>query len=96
MNGLEKKQEIANRNEEALFLDGLDGDKDAFNDALIGWGERCGLETVAIYSIDKIYGILIEKFNMDIQEAIEWYDFNIAGAYMGENTPIYVYDLREI
>ena len=29
MNGLEKKQEIANRNEEALFLDGLDGDKDA-------------------------------------------------------------------
>jgi len=95
MNNEKIKEEIAEQNEEALFLDGLDGDKDAFNEALIGFGERCNMPTVAIYSIDKVIRVL-EKTGMSHEEACEWYDYNIVGAYLGENTPIYVYDLREV
>jgi len=90
------KEEIAGYNEEALFLDGLDGDKDSFNEALIGFGERCSMNTLAVYSIDKILEILENKFEMSYEEAREWYDYNIAGAWMGDNTPICVYDLREV
>jgi hypothetical protein len=94
MNGKGIKQEIEERNEEALFIDGLDGDKEGFNDALIGWGERCALDPVAMYDVNKIISILETKYGMSYREANEWYDYNIIGAYMGEATPIYVCDLR--
>ena len=89
------KDQIADDNPEALFLDGMDGDKNAFNDALIGIAERCGMNTIAAYDADIIIDILFKKYDMSMEEAIEWYDFNIAGAYLGENTPIYINDLRE-
>ena len=63
-------------------------------------------EGVAYYSVDKILCALQENFLEDLVEsgetldldledqasmmAIEWFDFNIAGAYMGDYTPIYV------
>ena len=96
MNGNGIKEQIAEGNEEALFIDGLDGDKDAFNAALIGWGDRCGMERVAVYDIVKIISILEDKCGMSYDEANEWFDYNIAGAYMGENTPIFVCDLRKV
>lgn len=94
MNGHQIKEEIAKINPDALFIDGFDGDENGYNDALIGFGARCDMNDVAIYQVDKVIDILISKYDMDSEEAIEWYDYNIAGAYMGENTPILVYDLR--
>ena len=41
-----------------------------------------------VYSVDKILGILSEE--MSEEEAREFYEYNILGAYMGEMTPIYV------
>ena len=41
-----------------------------------------------VYSVDKIIGILSEE--MSEEEAREFYEYNILGAYMGEMTPIYV------
>ena len=32
------------------------------------------------------------KDGMDEEEAVEYYDYNIVGAYMGEFTPIYIDD----
>ena len=96
MNGSEIKAEIAERNEEALCIDGLDGERDGFNEALVGWGERCSLGPVAVYDVAKIISILESKYKMTHEEAYEWYDFNIAGAYMGEYTPIFICDLRGI
>ena len=93
MNGKEIKELIAAQNEEALFIDGMDGNKDKFNEALIGWGHRCGTETVAIYDQDEVVDILAEE--MEYEEAEEWFDYNIAGAYMGPNTPMFVVDLRK-
>ena len=42
------------------------------------------------YSVSKIIENLMK--DMDEEEAIEYYEFNIAGAYMGEKTPILVND----
>jgi hypothetical protein len=36
--------------------------------------------------------ILRDRDNMDIEEAIEYLDFNVLGAYIGKRTPIIVED----
>ena len=41
-----------------------------------------------VYSANKIIEILSE--DMTHEEAVEFYEYNILGAYMGEMTPIYV------
>ncbi len=76
----------ANDDEEDLLLaDGLDA-------AFIGTGARCGQPNVAVYDKDKCINILAE--NMSYEEAVEYFNFNIAGAWVGEQTPIFV-DLEE-
>ena len=85
---------IAANNEDALLIDGLDGDKHAFDEAIIGFADRCGMQSIVAYDFDKVIDILVDKYDMDEDEAMEWYDFNMLGAYMGENTPIFVTDLR--
>ena len=92
----EIKEMIADQNPDALFLDGLDGDKDAFNEALIGIGNRCGLTGLAIYDYDSVLGVLMKKYKMDYQDAIEWYEYNMVGSYNGEYTPLFVEDLRNL
>lgn len=94
MNEKAIKEEIADINPEALFIDGFDGDKDGLNEALIGFGSRCGMNDVAIYSVEKIIETLIIKYDMEEDDAQDWYDYNIEGAFLGENTPIFVFDLR--
>ena len=45
-----------------------------------------------VYSREKIIDILSE--DMTREEAIEFYEYNILGAYMGEMTPIYLSELE--
>jgi hypothetical protein len=33
---------------------------------------------------------------MSYEEAIEWYDFNIIGAYVGEKTPVFMESISDI
>ena len=64
-----------------LFADGYD-------EAIAGvvWdGER----TRVVYKTEKILAILMED-EMTYDEAAEYFDFNVAGAYMGEYTPLYM------
>lgn len=44
-----------------------------------------------VYSIERILAVLMERDGMDMDEAVEFFDFNIAGAYVGEMTPLYVW-----
>jgi hypothetical protein len=57
---------------------------DGFNDAIIGVSSDIRI----VYSIDKIIDILKEDMTED--EAIEFFEFNIESAYIGDKTPIYV------
>ena len=61
---------------------------DGFDDALIGITYRDD-ELVALYSEEKIIQMLIYEHDMTCDDAIEYFDYNIEGAYMGKKTPVY-------
>ncbi len=75
-----KRELIAETNEEMMFADG-------FDDALIGHIERAGMSSIACYDKYKCVEILAE--NMPYEDALEYFYFNILGAYVGENTPCF-------
>lgn len=75
--------ELAEENEEALTLDGL-------IEAYLGPVRRKGSPTVALYSRERIIKILMDRDGMDYEGAVEFYDYNIADAYVGPNTPAFV------
>ena len=70
-------------NPEALLANG-------FEDAIIGMCERFGNEPVVAYDKDKCIEILVNSGEMSYEEAIEYFYFNVIGAYMGEGTPVYI------
>jgi hypothetical protein len=76
-------EEIAEINPEALLCDG-------FDDAIIGMAERINLGPVVAYDVDKMLDIMVERDGMTYEEAMEYFDYNILGAWMGENTPVYI------
>jgi hypothetical protein len=82
LNDIEIEERIVELNEDALFMDG-------FDEALIGYIESCASSVVAVYDYDKVIGILQKDHEMDREEAVDWYEFNMVGAYMGENTPVF-------
>ena len=59
---------------------------DGFDDAVIGIEP---LTMRVVYDIDKVIEILMDQ-GMDHDEAIEYYELNIVGAYVGEQTPLFV------
>ena len=67
--------------EEFLIIDG-------FDNAIIGIEEN---SMRLIYSKEKIIETLMQE--MEEIDAYEHYDFNIAGAYVGESTPIFCNDI---
>jgi hypothetical protein len=67
----------------ALKADGLD-------DAVIGLGRRCGQMDLIVYDAEKILEILVQRDGMTYEEAREFYEFNIVGAWVGKGTPIFV------
>ncbi len=60
---------------------------DDFDDAIIGVDDK---SMRLIYSVSKCIEIL--KQEMTEEEAIEYFDFNVSGAYVGEKTPIWCND----
>lgn len=78
------REEISEINEEALLIDGFDV-------AIIGYCERINLGPVAAYDVEKILEILMERDGMEYSDALEFFEFNIKGAWMGEFTPVYIY-----
>ena len=63
---------------------------DGYDDCIIGVGTRCGMTDVFIYDKHKMITKLVRRDDMTYDEALEFIDFNIAGAFIGENTPILV------
>ena len=61
---------------------------DGFDDAIIGIEDR---EMRLIYSVSKCLEILMEE--MDDEEALEYFEFNVKGAWMGNKTPIWCTDI---
>ena len=62
---------------------------DGFDKAIIGVVERYGMNAVVLYNKNKCLKILQKRDGMTESEAIEFYYYNIVGAYVGEHTPCY-------
>lgn len=60
---------------------------DGFDEAIIGVDES---SMRLIYSTSKCIEILMR--DMSQTDAIEYFNFNVSGAYMGEKTPIWCFD----
>jgi hypothetical protein len=69
--------------EGTVILDGLD-------DAIIGIVEEFGNGPRILYSKDKILTILCERDGMSIEEAKEFYGYNIVGLYAGEQNAVFL------
>jgi len=66
---------------------------DGFDDALLGAAElKPSGVIVLVYSKSLAIHILMKRDSMDYDEALEYYEFNVVGAYVGIKTPIWVED----
>lgn len=63
---------------------------DGFDNAIIGVSENFNEPLRLIYSVRKCLNILM--VDMTEEDALEHFNFNIKGAYMGEKTPIWCID----
>ena len=61
---------------------------DGFEDALIGIGWQFS-RRLAVYDLDRCIEILMGQ-GLDYEEAVEHFDYNVLGAYVGPNTPVFV------
>lgn len=63
---------------------------DGFEDAFLGIVESMGSQPKALYDENKCIDILEERDGMDYEEAVEYFRFNMTGAYVGEFTPAFI------
>ena len=66
---------------------------DGLEDAIIGVGGRINMPEVLIYSYNKCVDIFMKRDGMTHEEAIEWMEYNVVGAWVGETTPIFVHEV---
>ena len=80
------REHLSETHPDVLLMDGLD-------DAIIGTSQRINEPVLAVYSWEKIINILVERDDMDFEDAVEFVEFNILGSWVGENTAIVVMPL---
>jgi len=68
---------------------------DGYADAVIGpaivRGQDGSLNDVLVYDGEKIREILMKRDGMTLEEAREYIEFNLEGAYLGPCTPVIVW-----
>ncbi len=69
---------------------------DGFDEAIIGMADdiATGGQRL-IYDANKCIDILIKDHDMSEMEAIEYFEFNVSGSYVGDTTPIWLYPYEE-
>ena len=60
---------------------------DGFDEAIIGVDEH---SMRLAYSVKECLNILMK--DMDYTDALEYFSYNVSGAYVGERTPIWIWD----
>jgi hypothetical protein len=95
MNAIRQQIEESYPDSKMLFADG-------FDDAILGvdnnqWDQRKGDEgddskERVIYSVKKIIEILMTRDGMGYEVALDHYDYNISGGFVGIHTPIFSED----
>jgi hypothetical protein len=63
-----------------------------FDEAVIGVGRRCSQPDLIVYSIEKCLAILVKQ-GMSDEEAEEYFEFNVVGGWVGEETPMWMNEM---
>ena len=63
---------------------------DGYDEAVLGVAQRCSQPDLIAYDVEKIIEILMTRDEMTYEEAVEFFEFNIAGAWVGEETPCFI------
>jgi hypothetical protein len=83
--GLLERIFAAHADEKFKTADGLD-------DAVVGITRGFNEPPRIAYSVNKCIAILESRDGMTHEEAREFFDFNVSGAYVGKDTPVWVED----
>jgi hypothetical protein len=75
-------------------IDAMDGSflllEPAMDVAIVGLVSGAGRQPVVCYDRDKVVQVLVERDGMERDEAEEFFDVNIEGAYVGPETPMFI------
>lgn len=71
---------------------------DGFDDCIIGYVHRCGQGPILCYDENAIIDKIMKDHECDWDDAVDHFEFNIAGAWMGDSTPCFLVtaDLEDI
>lgn len=69
--------------EDLMVFDGLD-------DAILGVATRAGGDQFYVYSRAICIKLLMAQSDMDLEEAEEYFEFNVQGAWIGDTTPAFM------
>lgn len=62
---------------------------DGFDEAFLGVARRAGQTPLAVYDVDKCLDVLVAQ-GLSPEEAIEHFEFNVVGAWVGPGTPLFL------
>jgi hypothetical protein len=88
MSKLKQIDEYTEETGEDILVLGDGSDRNLYEEAIIGIADRFGMQSSVAYDYDKVIEILAR--DMDYEEAVEYFDFNIIGAWVGETTPLFI------
>ena len=88
MSKIDQVDEFADGVEEELLFLGEHDERKRFEPAILGIAHRFGMQPIVTYDYRKVIDIFAE--DMSHEEAQEYFDFNVIGAWVGEGTPIFI------
>ena len=62
---------------------------DGFDDCILGIAQRFN-DHFVVYDRAKVIQTLVTRDGMRLEDALEWFDGNIVGAWVGDSTPAYL------
>jgi hypothetical protein len=65
----------------------------SFGAAFVGFGRRFN-KIVAVYSYQKCLDVLVKESGLSEEEAEEYMEYNVVGAYIGDQTPIFMIEVN--
>ena len=85
------RERVAEVDDNALLADGFDRCIIGITDSWSG----ASRPTRVVYSVEKIIDQLMTEDGLSYEEADEHFEFNVAGSYVGEHTPVFVRALED-
>lgn len=82
----EMEEVVMASGEATLFLE----PRETFDRAIVGLADRAGGMCVVAYDRDACIQALMQDNDWDYETALEYFEFNTLGAWVGEYTPIFV------